>query len=107
MRQKDKNALKRAALKRAAEYLKKASAAFPDRAKANHWVDKARKASMKARLRLPLELKRTFCKHCYAFLKPGTNSRIRINQHRVIIYCLECKKFTRIPVKIKTTTKKE
>ena len=66
---------------------------------ANRYVTLARKLAMKARIRIPPQLKRKFCKHCYKFLMPGVNARIRTRDGKVIISCLECKKFTRIPVK--------
>jgi len=66
---------------------------------ANRYVTLARKIAMKVKLRMPIELKRKYCKHCYKFLMPGVNSRVRTRDGKVIISCLECKKFTRIPVK--------
>jgi len=68
---------------------------------ANRYVTLARKIAMKVKIRIPLELKRKFCKHCYKFLKPGKNSRIRTRNGKVIISCFECKKFTRIPLRRK------
>ena len=61
----------------------------------NHYVKLARKAAMKVNLRFPRELKRKFCKHCYSYLVPGKNSRVRIHKSRVIYYCFNCKKFMR------------
>ena len=82
-----------------AELFAKAREVFPEsKSKANDYVRKARRAAMKVRMRLPAELKRKFCRHCYSFLMPGVNSRIRVHKSRVIIYCLECRKFTRIPL---------
>ena len=66
---------------------------------ANRYITLARKVAMKVKIRIPLELKRKFCKHCYKFLMPGVNSRIRTRDGKVIISCFECKKFIRIPVK--------
>ena len=66
---------------------------------ANRYVTLARKISMKEKIRIPLELKRKFCKHCYKFMMPGVNSRVRTRDGKVIISCLECKKFTRILTK--------
>ena len=66
---------------------------------AGRYVALARKIAMKVRLRLPLELKRRYCKHCYTLLKPGINARIRVRDGKVIISCLECKKFSRIPIR--------
>ncbi|MBT6773773.1 ribonuclease P [Candidatus Woesearchaeota archaeon] len=72
-----------------------------DKALAHRYVTLARKIAMKVKIRIPLELKRKYCKHCYKFLMPGVNSRIRTRDGKVIISCLECKKFTRIPIKKK------
>ena len=69
-----------------------------DKSLSNRYVTLARKIAMKVKIRIPLELKRKFCKHCYKYLMPGVNSRIRTRDGKVIISCLECKKFTRIPV---------
>tara|TARA_Y100000310_G_scaffold246044_1_gene251145 strand:- start:24 stop:341 length:318 start_codon:yes stop_codon:yes gene_type:complete len=66
---------------------------------ANRYITLARKIAMKVRMRMPRELKRKFCKHCYKYLKPGTNARVRTRDGKVVISCFECKKFTRIPVK--------
>ncbi len=69
-----------------------------DKSLANRYVTLARKLAMKTKIRIPLELKRQFCKHCYKFLMPGINARIRTRDGKVIISCLECHKFIRIPV---------
>ena len=68
---------------------------------ANRYVNLARKIAMKVRIRIPKELKRKYCKHCYKFLMPGKNSRVRTREGKVIISCLECKKFMRIVIKKK------
>ncbi len=66
---------------------------------ANRYVHLARKIAGKARIRMPREYKRRFCKHCYAYLRSGKNARIRTRQGKLIIYCLNCKKYNRIPLK--------
>ncbi|MBI2665634.1 ribonuclease P [Candidatus Woesearchaeota archaeon] len=66
---------------------------------ANRYVSLARKIAMKTKTKLPKDLKRKFCKHCYRFLMPGVNSRIRTRGGKVIISCFECKKFMRIPLR--------
>ena len=71
-----------------------------DKTLSNHYVDLARKIAMKVKTRIPTHLKRRFCKHCYKYLKPGINSRIRTRAGKVIISCFECKKFMRIPIKL-------
>src|SRR3989344_2024965 len=63
--------------------------------KANSYVRKARLLGMKYNLRFPRSVKRKFCKHCYSFLKPGFNCRIRTKNKKVIYSCLECGKFMR------------
>ena len=65
---------------------------------ANRYVSLARKIAGKARIRMPKELKRRFCKHCYKYLRSGKNARIRTREGKLIIYCLECKKHNRIPL---------
>lgn len=82
------------------ELFKKAEEVFSrNKSLANEYIKKARKAAMKVRLRLPKEYKRKFCKHCYSFLMPGVNARVRTRGGKVIISCFECKKFMRIPVR--------
>ena len=77
-----------------------ATTMFPKRKDlANRYVDLARKISMKVRMRIPPEFKRRFCKHCYKYLQPGINARVRTREGKVIISCLECKEFMRIPFK--------
>jgi ribonuclease P protein subunit RPR2 len=73
---------------------------FPkNKSLANRYVTLARKLAMKVRVRIPQEYKRKFCKHCHKYLQPGINSRTRTRDGKVIISCLECKKFMRIPIK--------
>lgn len=70
-----------------------------DKKLANRYVEIARKIAMKYRIKIPKELKRRFCKHCYSFLKPNLNVRIRNREGKTVYYCLECKKFMRFPHK--------
>ena len=65
----------------------------------NRYVTLARKIAMKTKVRIPQELKRRFCKHCYHYLQPGFNARVRTHQGRVIISCFDCKNFMRIPIR--------
>ena len=66
---------------------------------ADRYVELARKIGMKYKVRIPRELKRRFCKNCYAYLVPGVNCRVRLNQSKVVYYCNRCKKYMRFPVK--------
>jgi len=82
------------------ELFKEAGEAFKKSpAVANKCVAKARKLAMKYKLRMSRVLKRRFCKHCYRFLVPGVNCRVRTQKGRVIYYCLNCKKFMRFVIK--------
>ena len=66
---------------------------------ANRYVGIARKLSMKYLAPIPKKFKRRFCKHCYCYLLPDLNSRFRVHRSKLIIYCYNCKKYTRIPLK--------
>jgi len=69
-----------------------------DKKLANRYVGLARKIAMKFNLRMPNGYKRKYCKHCYSYLKPGVNLRVRTKDRKVVYYCLECKKFMRFPL---------
>ena len=91
---------KKIALERVKQLFNEADSVFKENPKrATRYVQIARKIAMKINLRIPRELKRGYCKHCYSYLKPGVNSRIRNYESRITIYCNNCKKFTRIPIK--------
>jgi ribonuclease P protein subunit RPR2 len=62
----------------------------------NRYVLLARKIAMKSNIQLTKVQKTKFCKHCYSFLKPGINSRVRINNNKLIVFCTECKKYSRM-----------
>jgi len=79
---------------------------YPKRA--CHYIQLARKVAMKARVRIPSNLKKKFCKHCYRFLRPGFNCRVRTKNDKVIYYCFNCKKYMRFPfLKEKKAKKKK
>jgi len=66
---------------------------------ADRYVEIARKISMRYLVSIPKEYKRCFCKHCYCYLLPDVNSRIRVHRGKLIIHCFNCKKYMRIPLK--------
>ena len=73
-----------------------------DPARAQRYVDLARRIAMRTRLRLPRDLRRRVCRRCNAFLVPGATSRTRIRQRRephVAVTCLKCGHVTRIPLR--------
>ena len=67
----------------------------------NRYVHIARKISMRYLVPIEKEFKRSFCKHCYSYLLPDMNCRIRFHRNKLIIFCKNCEKFTRIPLKNK------
>jgi ribonuclease P protein subunit RPR2 len=77
-----------------------------DPALADRYVKLARYVSMKFRIRLPSRYKRLFCPHCYSFMMPGKTLRVRAHEHRLIYYCLKCKKFWRKPLTTRKTAPK-
>jgi len=65
----------------------------------DRYVLLARKISMKYLVPIPKKYKRRFCKHCYKYLMPGVNSRVRLCNSKVVYYCSSCKKYMRFPYK--------
>ncbi|MBS3128939.1 ribonuclease P [Candidatus Woesearchaeota archaeon] len=61
----------------------------------HRYVRLARRIAMKFKIKLSSQQKRLFCKHCYHFLMPGKNSRVRTKKGMLIYYCLDCKKYSK------------
>jgi ribonuclease P protein subunit RPR2 len=66
---------------------------------ADRYVAKAWRISTHNRIRLPLALKRSFCRKCLSYWKPGVSVRIRINRGKKIYTCLVCRAIKRVPLK--------
>jgi ribonuclease P protein subunit RPR2 len=66
--------------------------------RANRYVDLARKIGMRYNVRIPGNYKRRFCRHCHTYLVPGDNSRVRIRDKKIIIFCKTCNGYTRMPI---------
>ena len=66
---------------------------------ADRYVEIARKISMKYLIPIPKQYKRSFCKHCYSYFLPDVTCRFRIHHGKLVVYCLKCEKYTRIPLK--------
>ena len=82
------------------DLFKHAKEAFKEDHKiSDNLVRKARNIAMKYKIKIPPKLKRRFCSHCYKYLVPSVNCRIRVQRGKVVYYCLSCKKFTRLPYK--------
>ncbi len=69
------------------------------RERSRRYVRLARKIGMRYNVKIPENLKGSFCKDCNSYLKPGVNCRVRTNprQKAVVIRCLECGKISRHP----------
>ena len=94
------NVLKEIARERILELFKQAELRFKKNPElSDRYVEIARKISMKYKVKIPKELKRRFCKHCFNYLFPGVNSRVRLTQKKVVYYCFNCKKYMRFPYK--------
>lgn len=88
------------ALDRVKVLFKEARETFKTNSKlSQRYVDIARKTAMKVNLRMPRELKRKICKHCYSYLVPPKTCRVRIHKNKVIYYCLNCKNYIRFMIK--------
>lgn len=66
--------------------------------KADSYVAKAWRLATHNRIRLPLAQKRSFCRKCLSFWKPGVSVRVRINRGKTIYTCLVCKAIKRVPL---------
>ena len=88
------------ALERIEHLFKEAEKAFKKNPKlSNRYVHLARKIAMKCKVKIRSPLKKRFCKHCYKYLKPGVNCRVRLGKKQIVYSCLECKKFMRFGYK--------
>lgn len=92
--------LKKIALQRIIELFEQANLKFKEDSNlSNRYIYLARKIGMKYKVRIPRELKRRFCKHCYEYIVPSVNCRVRIHGGKTIYSCFNCKKFMRFPLK--------
>ena len=65
----------------------------------DRYVELARKISMKNLTPIPKRYKRRFCKYCYHYLIPTKTCRFRISRGKVIVFCKNCRRYIRIPIK--------
>ena len=73
-----------------------AFSAHPERS--NRYVNIARRIAMRQRIRIEREFRRQFCHHCYTYLVPGKNMRVRVHRGNVVVTCSSCNKKTRYRV---------
>lgn len=67
----------------------------------DRYVQLARRIAMKVNYRLPSELKRRFCRHCYSYFYDG-NYRVRTRNKMVVCYCHKCKKYSKFGIRKKS-----
>ena len=85
-----------------------AATAFSEHPERSHrYVEMARKLAMRMNVSLPSSLKRHFCPHCYRYLLPGENCRVRTRQHMLVVYCLSCRKYAKLPLRGRAISKKK
>jgi ribonuclease P protein subunit RPR2 len=65
--------------------------------RANRYVELARKIAMKYQHPLPSKYKRRICKHCYNYILPGVNGRVRTRKGYISVYCSICGKHSCFP----------
>ena len=96
----NKKLFRKIAKKRIAELFEQADKAYDDSIdRADRYVEIARKIGMKYNVRIPGELQKKFCKHCYCYLRPGDNCRVRTTGQKVVYFCRKCKNYMRFPLK--------
>ncbi len=100
VREKSKNpATKKIARERISVLFDQAGRAFHDHPeRSNRYVELARKIAMRQRIRIDREFRRRFCHHCYVYLVPGNNMRVRVHRSNVVVTCHACNKKTRYRV---------
>jgi ribonuclease P protein subunit RPR2 len=100
MKERSKNPVTRMVAKeRISVLFDQARLAFPEcPERSNRYVSLARRIAMRQRVRIDRGLRRQYCHHCYAFLVPGKNMRVRVHRGNVVMTCLICNRRTRIRV---------
>ena len=65
--------------------------------RSHRYVEMARKIATKYNLKMPSSWRGRFCRNCNKFLKPGSNSQVRLKDSMVNIKCMECGEIMRKP----------
>ncbi|WP_246999857.1 ribonuclease P protein component 4 [Halosolutus gelatinilyticus] len=76
--------------------LARAAAAEGKDDRARYYVRLARRVAERNRLTLPREFRRFTCDECDAYLRPGKNARVRLQNGHVVITC-DCGAHARYP----------
>ncbi|EMA34106.1 ribonuclease P protein component 4 [Halobiforma nitratireducens] len=76
--------------------LARAAAAADEQERARYYVQLARRVAERNRLALPRTFRRFTCDACDAYLRPGRNARVRLQDGHVVITC-DCGEQARYP----------
>ena len=76
--------------------LARAAVADGEDDRARYYVRLARRVAERNRLTLPREFRRFTCDRCDAYLRPGVNARVRLQNGHVVITC-DCGAHARYP----------
>ncbi len=101
MKERSKNpATKKIAAERIGILFEQAGLVFHEHPEmSNRYVELARKIAMRQRIRIDREITAAgTCHHCYVFLVPGNNMRVRVHRGNVVVTCRACNKKTRYSV---------
>lgn len=78
------------------EELARAATKAGDEERARYYVRLARRIAERNRLSLPTSFKRFTCDDCDAYLLPGNNARVRLQNGHVVVTC-SCGAHARYP----------
>ncbi len=85
--------IQRIARERIQILFRNAEEVFPaDPCLSDRYVQLARRIAMRHRIRIPLDLRRRYCRSCESFMVPGITARVRIHRRKVVVTCLRCGK---------------
>ena len=76
--------------------LARAAAAEGENDRAREYVRLARRVAERNRLTLPRQFRRFTCDSCDAYLRPGKNARVRLQDGHVVVTC-DCGAQARYP----------
>jgi len=100
MKERSKNpATKQIARERIEVLFEQARLAFPAHPLlSSRYVELARRIAMRQRIRIARQFSRQYCHHCYRYLVPGNNMRVRVHRGNVVVTCRSCNNHTRYRV---------
>jgi len=78
------------------ESLAARAAAQGEDERAREYVRLARRIAQRQRLALPRSFRRRTCDACDAYLRPGSNARVRLQSGHVVVAC-DCGELARYP----------